>query len=164
LSEFTLKNLEKLQLLRLSQSELCMGLSKLGYWSIFFQGPSQLKELNAFTVTSPLYKMECLALFQHLDLEGNMLSNFDEVETRIFPILQNLTSLSLSRNLFSVIVLGPNFQQYMHKNESVIDLFVNLFECSCQNLQHCFNCYTLTLLQYVNILSTLVAGKMKALP
>jgi hypothetical protein len=112
--------------LRISQSELCRGISKLGNWNIFFQGLFQLKELDVsycdiITIKNEMFN---LATFRASRFTRNMLSNFDEVETCIFPILQNLTSLSLSRNLYTVIVPGPNFQQYMQKHESVIDLFV----------------------------------------
>jgi hypothetical protein len=72
-----------------------------------------------------------------LDLNGNMLTNFDKIETYLFPSLPNLTRLSLYGNLFTVIVPGQNFQQYMQKNGSKIKLtyFYNPFECGCQNLQ-----------------------------
>jgi hypothetical protein len=140
LTTFTLKNLKQLTSLCLSESQVCKRLSELDDWPVFFQSHRSRIEKKIMARYCDIYTIQNgmfsdLPHLEQLDLYGNKLSNFHEVETCIFPFLRNLTRLILIRNSFTVIVPGQNFQQYTHKNGSMIDLINNPFECSCQNLQ-----------------------------
>jgi hypothetical protein len=74
---------------------------------------------------------------ENLDLSYNTLSSFVDIDREIFGAMPNLTQISLVRNAISQIAESNQVKNFLSRNNTIIDLLHNTFDCSCNNIVFC---------------------------
>ncbi len=75
-----------------------------------------------------------LKVLDYLDLSYNALSSSVDLDKQIFNMLPNLMYVSFFRNTISHILETEYMKSFLNRNQTLIDLSNNTFECSCDNV------------------------------